>query len=86
MKLMAQAVGPYDGRLHTEDMLAANKLVRETLADVTARLQGADPSVFRPLEVIAPPVPPHPGGHSLHKTAVEVQMHGPQPHQRHGCC
>ena len=48
---MAQSVGPYDGRLHTDALLAGTKLVGKTLAGLQPVLDAADPRIFRPQEV-----------------------------------
>jgi hypothetical protein len=51
VRATAAAVGDYDGALHMEALAKESKLVRRTLEDLRARLQGADPALSRPLEV-----------------------------------
>ncbi|GAB4823732.1 hypothetical protein N2152v2_010778 [Parachlorella kessleri] len=50
VRVLARAVGPYDGRLHLEAVLKDSKLVGKTLNELRQLLEGADPSVFRSLE------------------------------------
>jgi hypothetical protein len=48
---MAQSVGDFDGRLHTDALLAGSKIVGRTVGDLRRTLDAADPRPFRPLEV-----------------------------------
>lgn len=48
---MAQSVDGYDGRLHTDRLLAGSKLVATTVSGMQPLLDKADPRLFRPLEV-----------------------------------
>ena len=50
-RIMAAAVGPYDGVLHMDAVLEQSKLVRSTLEETRRHGGGANPSLFRPLEV-----------------------------------
>lgn len=60
VRVMAAAVGPYDGRLHMDDVIKESKVVKTTLEDVRRLAADADPSLFRPLEVSAVSKCPHP--------------------------
>jgi hypothetical protein len=51
VRAMAQSVDGYDGRLHTDRLLAGSKLVGRTVAGMAPLLDSADPRLFRPLEV-----------------------------------
>lgn len=54
VRAMAQSVDAYDGRLHTDQLLAGTKLVRQTVAGMQPALDAADPRLFPPLEVRPP--------------------------------
>jgi len=51
VRVIAAAVGPYDGRLHIEEVMNESKLVKSTLEDVRRRGACANPALFRPREV-----------------------------------
>lgn len=51
VRAMAQSVDGYDGRLHTDRLVAGSKLVAKTVTGMQPLLDAADPRLFRPLEV-----------------------------------
>ncbi|KAL4420273.1 hypothetical protein ABPG77_005613 [Micractinium sp. CCAP 211/92] len=52
VRAMAQSVDGYDGRLHTDRLLAGSKLVAKTVSGMQPLLDKADPRLFRPLEEV----------------------------------
>uniref|UniRef100_A0A1D2ACK1 NELF-A N-terminal domain-containing protein n=1 Tax=Auxenochlorella protothecoides TaxID=3075 RepID=A0A1D2ACK1_AUXPR len=51
VRVMALAVGPYDGRIHLGAVAADFKLVGKTLDELVSGLREADPLLYRPQEV-----------------------------------
>ena len=51
VRIVAAAVGPYDGVLHMDAVKEHSKLVRSTLEETRRHGTGADATLFRPLEV-----------------------------------
>lgn len=51
VRVMAAAVGSYDGILHMDAVIEHSKLVKATLEETKRHAAGADPTDFRPLEV-----------------------------------
>ena len=51
VRVMAAAVGPYDGILHMDAVIQHSKLVKATLEETKRHAAAADPTIFRPLEV-----------------------------------
>jgi hypothetical protein len=50
VRVIAAAVGSYDGVLHLDNVLEHSKLVKATLEELKRHGTGADPKIFRPLE------------------------------------
>ena len=50
VRVIAAAVGSYDGVLHMDAVLEHSKLVKATLEELKRHGAGADPTIFRPLE------------------------------------
>lgn len=50
VRCIAAAVGPYDGRLHINEVIHMNSMVKHTLEEVCRQGKDADPDVYRPLE------------------------------------
>ncbi|KAG7670603.1 hypothetical protein Ndes2526A_g00377 [Nannochloris sp. 'desiccata'] len=50
VRVIAAAVGSYDGVLHLDNVLEHSKLVKATLEELKRHGTGADPTIFRPLE------------------------------------
>ena len=50
VRVLAAAVGGYDGRLHMEEVAQHSKVVETTLEDVRRLGAGADTALYRPLE------------------------------------
>jgi hypothetical protein len=50
VRVIAAAVGSYDGILHMDGVVEHSKLVKATLEELKRHGAGADPTIFRPLE------------------------------------